>query len=90
MPNAVDETSAVTATVFAKTFQPDPPYVRHRCTEALPAVRPKSNLGSRNFNLMAEAAFRVHSTAARACPICPRHNHSPATGVFRLPKAESS
>ena len=25
MPNAVDETSAVTATVFAKTFQPDPP-----------------------------------------------------------------
>ncbi len=24
MPNAVDETSAVTATVFAKTFQPDP------------------------------------------------------------------
>jgi C4-dicarboxylate-specific signal transduction histidine kinase len=25
MPNAVHETSAVTATVFAKTFQPDPP-----------------------------------------------------------------
>jgi C4-dicarboxylate-specific signal transduction histidine kinase len=25
MPNAVDETSAVTATVFAKRFQPDPP-----------------------------------------------------------------
>jgi C4-dicarboxylate-specific signal transduction histidine kinase len=25
MPNPVDETSAVTATVFAKTFQPDPP-----------------------------------------------------------------
>ena len=25
MPNAEDETSAVTATVFAKTFQPDPP-----------------------------------------------------------------
>jgi C4-dicarboxylate-specific signal transduction histidine kinase len=24
MPNAVDETRAVTATVFAKTFQPDP------------------------------------------------------------------
>ena len=27
MPNAEDETSAVTATVFAKTFQPDPPRV---------------------------------------------------------------
>jgi len=26
MPNAVDENSAVTATVFAKTFQPDPPH----------------------------------------------------------------
>src|SRR5260370_5785041 len=25
MPNTVDETSAVTATVFAKRFQPDPP-----------------------------------------------------------------
>ena len=25
MPNAVDETSAVTATVFATRFQPDPP-----------------------------------------------------------------
>src|ERR1700674_2327125 len=25
MPNAVDEPSAVTATVFAKAFQPDPP-----------------------------------------------------------------
>jgi C4-dicarboxylate-specific signal transduction histidine kinase len=25
MPNAVDETSDVTATVFAKTFHPDPP-----------------------------------------------------------------
>jgi C4-dicarboxylate-specific signal transduction histidine kinase len=25
MPNAVHKTSAVTATVFAKTFQPDPP-----------------------------------------------------------------
>jgi C4-dicarboxylate-specific signal transduction histidine kinase len=27
MPNAEDETSAVTATVFAKTFQPNPPGV---------------------------------------------------------------
>jgi C4-dicarboxylate-specific signal transduction histidine kinase len=49
MPNAVDETSAVTATVFAKTFQPDPP-------RAITSEQPASDSAPRCHETQTELA----------------------------------